>query len=74
MKHYVIGKNLNGKVYKIFEGDLNDIMEIQTWERDLQDRARYEDFDQVMNDNFFGDGSDGFTYEEVSKEEYDKAE
>lgn len=74
MKHYVIGKHLNGKVYKIFEGDLNDIMEIQTWERDLQDRARYEDFDQVMSDNFFGDGSDGFTYEEVPKEEYDKAE
>ncbi len=74
MKHYVIGKRFNGKSYKIFEGTLEDIMEIQTWERDKQDKVWYDNFDRVMKANFFGDGSDGFKYYEVSKEEYNKAE
>lgn len=73
-KHYVIREHLNGKKEQVFEGTLKDIDEIQTLERDKEDYVCYENFDEVMSSNFFGDGSDGYKYFEVSEEEYNLAE
>lgn len=72
-KHYVIRINLNGEKEQVFEGTLKEALDLQKeWGTEEEDLIKIEDisFDDLITRHFFGD--DAYSYEEVTKEEYNK--
>ncbi len=68
-KHYVIRfKEGSNKKEKVFEGTFEEALALD------EKNKKYSDFYDLMMARYFGDGSDGFTYEEVSEEEFNECD
>lgn len=75
-KHYIIRSKEGKYKEKVFDGTLEEALQLQdfngTAEEDKTTLSDVENFLELLMMGYFGDGSDGYTYEEVTKEEYNE--